>query len=426
MPRTNPLSPSVNQLTDIPATPEAPPPSIEKNSGPKMVVPEEKPLTGWGDLPTDVLVVLFNQLLHEAQSVLQAPTARFEALQTIYQLSSVARLENSALDFVVKNQKIDLKLLEKDIRHALQEEWRNNATDMADNRDKLLQDFNVTREALRSFDASGIPPTLLGSCDGIHLKFSEISLSPALGKLISGLEGKTVKIDATGIGRDRFINEILPALEKLPKNCKVVLDATNNELTVADLGKLVQVMIRQPVIYRLDLSANPLSDGENHEPIARLFWHAGPLTHLYLEGTAFDNSMALVLKGAFSQAHFLQHLDLRNNLLDEHGVITLIKATLPDEVSDEKQLARLDELRTVRLGGNPFLDHAKVSAAASEWRDQLDGLRTKEYYQSLTGGKDVEYPASAPEIFEIYVPTADPMTVATVGMYDNRAAARRL
>ncbi len=425
MPRTDPLSPSINQLTNIPAAPEEPLPLPNQNGGPKMLVPEEKPLAGWNDLPADILGVLFTHLVHQAQSVFQAPIVRFEALQTLYQLRGVARQENSLLNIILKNQQLDLKALEKNIRLAMREEWKNNAAGLADQRDKLIKDFAATRELIVSADSTGIPLALPESCEGVHLKFSEISLSPAIATFISVLEAKTVKLDATGIGRERFINEVLPALEKLPKTCKVVLDACNNELTAADLGKLSNVMAKQPVIYRLDLSGNLLADGENPAQIAQLFRHAGPLTHLYLEGTGFDTTMALALNQDFSQAHCLQHLDLRNNLLDEEGAIALIKATLPD-VNDEKQLARLDSLRAVRLGGNPFLNQRKVLAAELKFSGDWSALRIKAYYRSLNEGNDMEYPSDAPEVFEIYGPSADPIAAAYLRMHDTRADARRL
>lgn len=415
------------QAPDIGVTGEAALPSSGVNASPSLQARESVTLTGWRDLPNDVLALLFKSLIVKAMSASATSAARFNALQALAQLGSVSKQENKLLQAFLTSNQLDLKGITKDILKARSEEWKSRAKAMADQRDTLLKDFSVTREALRaSPESSGLMPALPDSCEGVHLCFREISLTPAMGELISGLTEKTVKIDAKAIGRERFLAEVLAALEKLPASCKVVLDADGNGLTAPDIGKLIDVMSRKPFIYRLDLSSNPLSSGGNHQRgFAQIFTHAGPLTHLYLAETAFDYEAAITLGIALTKARHLEHLDLRNNLLkDDGGAVALIDATLPDG-TDISELERLHALRVIRLGGNPYTDDYDLWAAELKLKGRWIGLI------QIASSEMPEDPSRVFDmgprtIFDVPTPSDASSGDARVCLADDRATVDRL
>ena len=118
-------------------------------------------------------------------------------------------------------------------------------------------------------------------------------------------------------------------------------------------------------------------------------------------------------------------IDLRNNLLDEQGVLAMITAVLPD-VKDLKQLERLESLRIVRLGGNPYQDETAIKAAASQFESDLEKLRETAFYHDVKQGIFSEYPRAKAEIFQIYLPSTDVITQAQIRMYDRQADRDRL
>ncbi len=421
-----PGSSPAHQPPDVGATHGVPTAPSDPVVSPTLQAREPEPPTEWRDLPTDVFGLLIKDLITQAMSVLVAPALRFEALQALLQLGAVAHQEQNLLQAFLENNQLDLEAIRNDVLAANREVWKGNAAGMARQREQLLEDFSVMREALASTAASGLPPALPPAFEGIQLCFREIARTPAIEQLVSGLNGKTVKIDATAIGRGRFLVEVLPVLSKLPVDCKVVLEACDNGLTAPDLQRLAGVMTMKPCLYRLDLSRNPLSDGGNYSlGFVQLFRHAGPLTHLYLAETGFDDEVAFALKDSFTHAKHLVHLDLRNNLLDEEGVLAMIRAVLPD-VEDLKQLERLASLRIVRLGGNPYQDETAIKAAASQFVDDLDKLHQAAFYRDVRQGAARKYPNAAPQVFQIYLPSTDVITQAQIRMYDRQSAADRL
>lgn len=418
------ISPLGTQPSAAGAAGDVTPPAAATNTAPALQAREPAAVTGWRDLPSDVLGLLLKDLITQVRSPSAAPAERFEALLTLQQLGGIAKQEKAVFQTFLANNQLDLGVLRKEILDTSRPEWKSNAAAIAAQHDTLMKDFSVTREALASSKSSGLPLALPESCEGVHLCFREISLSEPISQLISGLEGKTVKVDATNIGRDRFVAEVLPVLEKLPASCKLILDAAENGLTAPDLDRLTSVMSRRPFFYRLDLSSNPLPDGGNYpQSFASLFRHAGPLTHLYLAGTGFDKEAVFALKRSFAEARLLERLDLRNNLLDEEAAIALINTILPDE-SDVSELPRLDALRAVRLGGNPYTGDEAVRDAKSQMEERWMTLIGKGHSQSPDDY--IAFNGDVRELFEIYGPANDPMTLANIRLYDNRAASNRL
>lgn len=421
-----PASSTALQPPNVNTTSDAAPTQSSPNVAPTLQLREQEPPAGWRDLPQDVFGLLINDLITQAMSVLVAPASRFEALQALLQLGAVAHQEQNLLQAFLENNQMDIDAIRNDVLAANREVWKGNATAMARQRERLLEDFSATREALASTAASGLPPAFPPAFDAVHLCFREITWTPAIEQLMSGLEGKTVKIDASAIGRGRFLVEALPVLSKLPVSCKVVLEACDNNLTAPDLQLLAGVMTVKPCVYRLDLSRNPLSDGGNYQlGFVQLFRNAGPLTHLYLADTGFDDEAACALKDSLAHAKHLVQLDLRNNLLDEQGVLAMITAVLPD-VKDLKQLERLESLCIVRLGGNPYQDETAIKAAASQFGSELEKLRETAYYNDVKQGVFGDYPAARADIFQIYLPSTDVITQAQIRMYDRQADRDRL
>ncbi len=344
-PGSIPTQPSVNTTIPEPVGPVNT--ASPGDPGPRLGEPGK----GWQDLPNDVLGRLMDLLIAETLSPDSAPDERTAALNALLDLGSFSSREQQVVNDLLSQTQLDRRQLQRIVKEARRSQWLAAATHLETQRTKLRDDFSVTRELIMEAGTTKKSVVLPEDREGIAFCFKEISLSPAISTLISTLNGKTVKLDASGIGRDRFGNEILPALEKIPLNCRVVLDAADNKLTSDDLGKLTSLMAKKGNLYRLDLSCNPLTEGaDGAAKILNLFKQAGPLTHLYLSDTGLDNSTAEILKNSPRRSTMLEQLDLRNNQLDASGISALLQAFVPESAGVGFSCPALDLLR---LAGNP-------------------------------------------------------------------------
>ena len=240
--------------------------------------------------------------------------------------------------------------------------WKARAEFIKANVDKIKEDFAASQHLLSGrltaktdvaqlFSAA--EAAQLNAMTGVEFKLQDAELHPAaLHSLLSKLEGKVIRLDAKGIGRERFLNEVLPALRSVNAGCQIVLDASGNQLGSADLKPLLDYLSINPRIYRLDLSGNPLCVGEGPATeVLQLFSFAGPLPHLFLSDTGFNDATAAGLPQTMAHATGLANLYLRDNRLTADGALAVMQAIAPD--SDATQSARTS-IRRVQLTDNDY------------------------------------------------------------------------
>lgn len=199
--------------------------------------------------------------------------------------------------------------------------WKARAEFIKENVGKIAEDFEASQKIFSGMAAT--PPNPLSDTraakaaqfdglTGIEFKLQDSALDPAeVAGLLSALEGKVIKLDARGIGRERFLNEVIPALRSVNPGCPIVLEASDNQLGSDDLKPLLDYMATSPRIYRLDLSGNPVCTGQGRAAeLLQLFNFAGPLTHLNLSGTGFNDATAVELKETVANATGLTKLYL--------------------------------------------------------------------------------------------------------------------
>lgn len=364
---------SINKPGPLPTQPSiAAAPSA---AGPETIAPpagtkpglrthQSEPNEGWYSLPDDVLGRLMGTLVEEVLSPDLTPDERSHALGALFDIGGASSRERRILSGLLGGEEINRQKLRDAVTEARRSRWIEVADYLESNPDRLRNDFSATRKLITAAEKAGDAITLPKDREGISFRFRDIEFSPAIAKLMSELKGKTVKLDASGIGRDRFIREILPALEKISSECHVVLDASSNDLISDHLEELVRLMAKKHNIYRLDLSRNPLTAGASGAgQILKLFTHAGPMTHLYLVETGFDTSTAALLENGTRATTMLQQIDLRDNQLDEAGVISLFHAVFP--TTDDSGLW-CPGLRLLRFGGNPCATTDELIRA--EWQ----------------------------------------------------------
>jgi len=195
---------------------------------------------------------------------------------------------------------------------------------------------------------------------GVQLNFNELNNKINISKLVGKLQDQVIKLNAKGIGRERFLAEVMPALSSVRFGCPVVLDASDNGLLAEDLQLLVHFIDQYRCIYRLDLSNNPLCmDKDVCMPIVELFHTPSPLSHLYLENTGFNDQTASWISESLANNPCLQHLDLRSNDLSDVGVLDLIEAVGVNDPQTNKVHVNT-VMKTLRLQANHYGHHNAV------------------------------------------------------------------
>jgi len=278
------------------------------------------------------------------------------------------------------------------------QEWRSNAQSLIKNAEKLRHDFVASRKLMETCSSGGLVEpdndfSGLSRCAGLGFPFYAVfwtdenirTLEGFGTKSFSGNESvqekqksflsddgtvgdlkkyhlhKPVKLLAGGIGTERFA-EVLKALQEIPSHCPVILDLSSSGIGPAELNQLVDVMEKCPMIYHLDLRKNMLCEGDEPSPaLIRLFENLGPISHLYLEQTGFNDNTAVGIQDALERNRCLRYLDLQSNRLTENGVITIIDAVVP--VVNEACSPDDFVLSKVKLENNPCTRSERVNHA---------------------------------------------------------------
>ncbi len=188
---------------------------------------------------------------------------------------------------------------------------------------------------------------------GIDLNFKTVRNTKVQTQILGTCREQTIKLSAGSIGRDRFLQEVLPALSKVPAGCQIVLEASHNNLMPGDLGELLKIMKTNPCIVQLDLAGNPLCSGDAvSHPLVALFQLPSALSHLYLGATDFNDQTACQISGALATNPCLRHLDLRRNYIGEAGALALINALATTSTTGEVHTNTV--LDAVRMQANEF------------------------------------------------------------------------
>ncbi len=260
------------------------------------------------------------------------------------------------------------------VKSAQREVWKAQSGFIKENIEKVRTDFERSQQILSGMAAAGsnsssavsmTDSARLNELDGVEFRLQDRQIDPAaIAGLLSKLEGKVIKLDAKGIGRDRFLNEVLPALKAVNPGCQIVLDASENQLGVDDLKVLLDYMSTNPRIYRLDLSGNSLCRGSDFSPeMLQLFEFAGPLTHLSLSGTGLNDATAAGLNKAIAGAPLLARLDLSDNSLTEEGAIAVMTAIAPGSETGQPAITTI---RQVRLADNAYEQSPRLQNACRQ------------------------------------------------------------
>ena len=248
--------------------------------------------------------------------------------------------------------------------------WNACAKQLRENTDSLRSTFGISAAVIEGLHKSGKSDKEIAAAvsllPAVHLDFRKPVSSSLVTALLQAMNNKPVKINAKGIGRDRFLAEALPALSKVNPGCQVVLDASKNQLQAEDLQLLVDFMRKNPCIYRLDLNKNKFhSEGSICLPVVELFNLNCPLTHLYLESTGINNETALLIAEGLIKHPFLTSVDLQKNPIETSGMIAIIKTV---GSLDENGVIHTNKLlQTVRLRNFNFyenIDLATIMEAA--------------------------------------------------------------
>jgi hypothetical protein len=282
---------------------------------------------GWHDIPGDVIVLLLGVLVD--QVLKSEGPAKAQALRALLNFGATSISQHQyLLDFLGNNPKAPQ--VRAEMATYRQKEWTQQAIKLHSNREKLRADFSKSAAIMSAWvqnAAEALPPDLK-ELNGIQIDFKTCPWHSEMAKHVLSFQEKVVKLDAKSIGRDRFLSEVLTALQALPATCPVILNASGNDLLPEDLVKLRNFMVVQPTIHRLDLSDNPVvNTGGENAALVQLLGEPGPLTHLYLSNTGFGDATAEIIKNVLPRAELLTHLDLRDNPISESGIINIIRGT---------------------------------------------------------------------------------------------------
>lgn len=235
--------------------------------------------------------------------------------------------------------------------------WQTRAQFLLENADQLRRQFGSSRKALTLptqkadkkvvFSERGLCQLVdhqLSARRATCIHFNSVTRTFTLPTVLARARHVTIKLDATGIGRERFLKEVLPAVAKINSRCPVVLVARKNGLRPADLQALVDIMKRSAVVYHLDLSDNLLCGNEAPcMPLVVLFHVVGPMSHVYLSNCGLNDATALRIASALPANPCIRHLDLRGNAIEGSGAVQLAQAA-----------GQGSALAAVRLQGNEF------------------------------------------------------------------------
>ncbi len=278
-------------------------------------------------------------------------------------------------DFLLNNQDFG-QAFSTVFAAGLREEWKATARKLLANAFRLRQAFAQCVEIL-----GGAPGgTDLSILPAVGVSFAKGAPCAEVQAQLLELCGVPIKLDAAGIGRQRFMAEVLALQSRLPVSCPVVLDASGNGLIEDDFSQLVELAGKCRNVYYLDVSNNPLCAGDQVcWPMVDLLRRDTPLVRLGLENTGCNEASAKQMAQTLHQHHSLGHLNLRGNRIGAVGARLLVMAVHARKESnrDPSQLrlqgnpgtkACLDALNTACRMLQRHAFHAEIKVKFLTWR----------------------------------------------------------
>jgi hypothetical protein len=258
--------------------------------------------------------------------------------------------------------------------------WQVNARYLLSHADQLRRRFRAAQSATTPklqkagrkvvYSERGLckrVDRLLSARHATCIHFDSVTKTFTLPTVLARARRVAIKLDANGVGRERFLNEVLPALAAINTGCVVVLVARKNGLGPSDIQALVDVMKRNAVVYRLDLADNLLCTNEEPcQPLVELFQLVGPTSHVYLSNCGVNGATARQIADALPANPCISHLDLRGNAIDKSAVVHLAQA------------AGRSSLLALRLQGNDFDEKDEVVMRAVDAANLLRSGRPED------------------------------------------------
>lgn len=233
--------------------------------------------------------------------------------------------------------------------------------------------------AAKKLESSKIATTVQEVFKGpaVGLEFSRDSDPlPALLAQAGKLWDKPLKILANGLGVDRA-SEVLTTLGSLQLHCPIVLELRSNGLVDADLRRFLPLLKSLDCLVSLDLSQNPLCAREECcVSLVELMPSFPALQRLYLQNIGCNDETAVQLAHPLRRHPALLHLDLQNNLIQEHGTLCLIRSV--GRFASGKAEANLVIEALWLLNNGPregFASHESAILSARKARRDLSGRK---------------------------------------------------
>lgn len=301
---------------------------------------------GINALPRDIKFHILQQLPH---------AALFDA--SLFSLASTCLAWRADVKAFLKMENACIVFGGKALRAEVVAAWRTRCLQLIDQAPALRAAFKSSRKLIEHAIYNHISDDSLllslSQLPVVALDFRLMGQADNLRRLLGKMPEKPVKILASQIGRQRFIDDVLPTLAQIPAQCPVVLDVSGNDLKPGDLHLLVLQMHKNSCIVQLDLSGNQLCFGNIVcEPLLELFHTPTALSHLYLAHTNLNDQTACQISQYLTHTPCLRHLDLRFNSLVSTGVMTLIHSLA--YVSQSGSIQTNTNLKALRLQGNLY------------------------------------------------------------------------
>jgi len=301
---------------------------------------------GINALPRDIKFRILQQLPH---------TVLFDA--SLFSLASTCLAWRADVKTFLKMENACIAFGGKALRAEVVATWKACGQQLIEQAPVLQAAFKTSRKLIAQAIFSSInDDTLLDALTqlpAVALDFRLMGQADNLRLLLGKLPEKPVKILASEIGRQRFVDDVLPTLAQISAQCPVVLDASCNDLKPNDLHLLVLQMHKNASIVQLDLSGNQLCFGNIVcEPLLALFHTPTALSHLYLAHTNLNDQTACQISESLTHNPCLRHLDLRFNSLVSTGVMALIHSLA--YFSESGSIHTNTNLKALRLQGNLY------------------------------------------------------------------------
>ena len=274
----------------------------------------------FSELPREIKTHIFNQL----------PQAAFFD-PALFSLARTGKSWSAEVKEYLAPEHVFIGFGGKLLRAEVVASWQSRSRNLLIQTPVLRANFKLSKALIQQSIADHASAETIAHAvshlAGVKLNLQSINNAALLFELLGKLHKQPIKLDAKTIGRERFLQLVLPALSHINPDCPVVLDASDNALQPNDLQLLVLQIKKNPCIMHLNLSGNLFcTDREICQPFVALFHTPSPLSHIYLRSTGLNNRTACQISKSLTNNPCLRHLDLQLNSLTQRGALALINA----------------------------------------------------------------------------------------------------